>query len=187
MKQNLYLIAGANGSGKTTLARELLREEKITFLNTDEIAANIGDKLGFLSGKILLSQLDKILMAKEPFAIESTISGKYHFHILKQARHIKYEVTLIYMFIENVELNIARVQKRVSMGGHNVPEDDIRRRWKRSIYNFQETAKLADSWKIYYNGGVSYELIAHSTKGILEVQDENKYKIFNSAANYKIR
>lgn len=38
MSRKLYLIAGPNGSGKTTLAKELIKEEKVTFLNADEIA-----------------------------------------------------------------------------------------------------------------------------------------------------
>lgn len=53
MSKKLYIIAGPNGSGKTTLAKELVSEEKITFLNADEIARKRGDKLGLQSGRIL--------------------------------------------------------------------------------------------------------------------------------------
>lgn len=160
MKQTLYLIAGANGSGKTTLAHELLHDEKITFLNPDEIAAEINDRVGLAAGKILLKRLDEIFKAKKSFAMESTISGQHHLRVLERAGKAGYEIVLIYVFLDNVALNIARVQKRVKLGGHNVPEADIRRRWTKSVCNFSRTAGLADRWKLYYNGHDNYELVA---------------------------
>ena len=65
MNKKLYIIAGPNGSGKTTLAKELVSEEKITFLNADEIAHRRNDTLGLQSGRILLKKLDKCFKTKE--------------------------------------------------------------------------------------------------------------------------
>jgi predicted ABC-type ATPase len=159
-KPVFYLIAGANGSGKTTLARELLRNEEIEFLNADEIAAEIKDRVGLASGKILLKKLDDTLTAKKTCAVESTISGKHHLKILEKARTLGYEVIFIYVFLDNVNLNIARVRRRVLLGGHNVPEADIRRRYERSIANFQKARALSDRWELYYNGGGDCDIIA---------------------------
>ena len=58
MSRKLYLIAGPNGSGKTTLAKELIKEEKVTFLNADEIAEKLGDNIGLSAGRILLDKLE---------------------------------------------------------------------------------------------------------------------------------
>ena len=58
MIKKLYIIAGPNGSGKTTLAKELVKEDKIAFLNADEIAKKRSDKFGIKSGRILLTKLD---------------------------------------------------------------------------------------------------------------------------------
>ena len=182
MKRILYLIAGANGSGKTTLARELLGEEKVPFLNADEIAEKIGDGVGVKAGKILLEKLEDIFLAKESFALESTISGKHHLRILKKAFDAKYEIILIYVFLNSVELNVARIKHRVSLGGHDVPESDVRRRFTRSVENFWPAAKLANSWKLYYNGSDSYELVARSEGDVLEVLDDNRYKLFDKMA-----
>jgi len=52
MTKKLYIIAGPNGSGKTTLAKELVKEDKIAFLNADEIAKKRSDKFGIKSGRI---------------------------------------------------------------------------------------------------------------------------------------
>lgn len=183
MAKTFYLIAGANGSGKTTLAHELLREEKdLAFLNADEIAAKIGDDLGLRAGRIILENADKFLASKKPVAMESTISGKYHERVIEKFKSAGYEIILIYVFLDAVDLNIARIQKRVLLGGHRVPDADVRRRYVRSIKNFLPTAKLANSWKLYYNGDDNYELIARSESGVLEIQNEDKYKMFNKTA-----
>ena len=57
---------------------------------------------------------------------------------------------LIASKIPTVEFAIERVKLRVSQGGHNIPEQDIRRRFERSWINFQEIYKsLADSWIVF--------------------------------------
>ncbi|MCL2184013.1 MAG: zeta toxin family protein, partial [Chitinispirillia bacterium] len=130
MKKYMYLIAGANGSGKTTLAHELLREEKgLTFLNADEIAAGIGDTAGIAAGRILLTEVGRVLADGKSFVMESTISGSYHLRILREAREKGYEIILIYVFLDTIELNIARIKNRVKLGGHDVPAEDVIRRY----------------------------------------------------------
>ena len=52
---------------------------------------------------------------------------------------------------------------RVNRGGHNIPEKDIRRRFKRSWINFQEKYKhLADSWTIFDSSGEEPVVIEES-------------------------
>ena len=179
MKKIFYLIAGANGSGKTTLAKELLREEKgLTFLNADEIAAKIGDEIGIKSGKIILENADKLLATKKSVAMESTISGKYHERVIKKFKSAGYEIVLIYVFLNRVELNISRIQMRVLLGGHNVPRDDVIRRFYKSIRNFWSVVKLADSWQLYYNGGDDYEKIAFGRGEKVEILNDGVYNKF---------
>jgi predicted ABC-type ATPase len=49
---------------------------------------------------------------------------------------------------------IARVRQRVALGGHDVPEDVIRRRFHAGLSNFQEVYKpLVDEWVLYDNSG----------------------------------
>lgn len=180
----MYLVAGANGSGKTTLAHELLKDTpELSFLNADEIKKEVGgDVAGIYAGRILMAKCNEFLANKKSFVLESTISGNHHFHVLRRAIEANYEIVLIYVFLENVDLNVARVKKRVLLGGHDVSEDVIRRRFNKSVRNFDPTAKLADSWKLYYNGGDIYELIARSENSTIEVQNEKKYNVFNRVA-----
>jgi predicted ABC-type ATPase len=172
MKKKLYLIAGANGSGKTTLAHELLREEKgLVFLNADETAAKIGDHAGVASGKIILAEIDRMLSAGKSFAMESTISGNYHLRVLREAKNLGYEIILLYVFLDSIDLNIERIKNRVRLGGHNVPDADVVRRFNRSVKNFWDIIDIVDFWELYYNGGDDYEKIAKGDGAIYIIND----------------
>jgi len=184
MKKRMYLIAGANGSGKTTLAHELLREENgLTFLNADETAAKIGDNTGLSAGRIILTQTAKMLADEKSFVMESTISGSYHLRVLSEAREKGYEIILIYVFLDDLELNIERIKNRVRVGGHNVPTADVVRRFYRSVKNFKVTAKLTDSWKLYYNGNDGYEQIADGSGDYIDVLNDELYESFMKGLN----
>ena len=53
-----------------------------------------------------------------------------------------------------MEFAIERVKLRVFQGGHNVPEQDIMRRFERSWINFKQIYKtLADSWIVFDTSG----------------------------------
>jgi len=179
MKKYMYLIAGANGSGKTTLAHELLREEKgLTFLNADEIAAGIGDTAGIAAGRILLTEVGRVLADGKSFVMESTISGSYHLRILREAREKGYEIILIYVFLDTIELNIARIKNRVKLGGHDVPAEDVIRRYHKSMKNFESVAILVDFWKIYHNSNNGCIEIANGCGNDIEILDEYQYNRF---------
>lgn len=183
MNKKLYIIAGPNGSGKTTLAKELVREEKITFLNADEIAHRRGDKLGLRSGRILLKKLDDCFNAKESIVLESTVSGNYHTRVIQRARKEKYQIIFVYVFLMSVEQNLARIKQRVAMGGHNVPTTDVKRRYKRSLQNFFEIIPMVYQWELYYNGEDSFEVIARGAGEKLEIMDDAVYNQFKKEAN----
>ena len=182
MNRKLYIIAGPNGSGKTTLAKELIKEENITFLNADEIAEKLKDDIGLSAGRALLSKLEICLKNKESVVLESTISGSYHERVIERAKKEKYEIIFVYVFLASVEQNLARIKQRVKLGGHNVPELDVRRRYKRSLHNFWKVKQCANQWELYYNGENSYELVARGCDDVLEIMDEALYNTFKKEA-----
>ena len=56
---------------------------------------------------------------------------------------------------------IKRVHQRKRLGGHSVPEADIRRRYDRGLQNFFSIYKpLADSWEFYDNTQPQRRLVA---------------------------
>lgn len=179
----LYIIAGANGSGKSTLASELLPAEQLEYLNADDIAKEICpnniESVKIKAGKIVLEKLSVLLNKQKSFAIETTLSGKIHLKIIKKAKELGYKIILIYSYLPSPLMCENRIKIRVLNGGHNIPKEDIVRRFYRSKQNFISIYKnIVDEWNIFYNGSTEYILIAKSINGRVEIFNENMYNEF---------
>ena len=85
--------------------------------------------------------------------METTLSGKNYLQMMQYARGVEraFEVILIYIGTESVEINLARIAKRVLAGGHNVPEVDVRRRYVRSLQNLPTAVENADQVLLFDN------------------------------------
>lgn len=169
MNPVLCLLGGCNGAGKTTLARELLpRLGLMRFLNADEIARGLSpldpQLRAFRAGRLLLEEARSLLAAKASFAMESTLSGKTHIALIREAKARGYRILLHYMVIDSATQAIERVALRVKMGGHAVPEEDVRRRFDRSRRHFLEDyLPLADAWVLWNNAEPPQRCIADSS------------------------
>ena len=153
----LYIIAGANGSGKSTLAEVLLKEKELDFLNADEIAKEIApdaiNSVPVSAGKEYFRRLSQFFKDEKSFAVESTLSGNNIIRIINQAKKQNYKIILVYSFLQNCTNCIERVKFRVQNGGHNVPEEDIIRRYYKSIVKFWDEYRLmVDEWSLFFNG-----------------------------------
>ncbi len=172
MTPTLCIIGGCNGAGKTTLAKELLpRMGIMRFLNADEIARGLSpldpNLSAFKAGRILLEEAQTLMKAQGSFAIESTLSGKTYVAMLRKAKAAGYRVVLHYILISSASQAVDRVALRVTLGGHHVPEDDVRRRFERSRRHFQEHyLPLADEWGLWDNHSPPAIKIAGSTTHI---------------------
>src|SRR5205809_360435 len=81
------------------------------------------------------------------FAFETTLAGRTYEPMLREFKGQGYEVLLYFLWLPDVAVNLQRVAQRVQQGGHNVPEEDVRRRYRRGIANFLRVYRpLADSW-----------------------------------------
>lgn len=160
MGRILYIIAGANGSGKSTFGVEFSKERKVDFLNVDDMV-NLENKDNISAGKRFLKLVKNNLLEGKSIALETTMSGRYLINILSEAKSLSYKIVIIYIFLENFLENIIRVRNLVLLGGHDVPEDDIIRRYKRSFKMFWNIYKnLADEYFIFYNGNDRFDLVA---------------------------
>ena len=148
--------------------------EELFFINADEIAKAYDpddiQKYKIKAGKTFFRQLDEKLQGNNSFVIETTLSGKYLVKVIEKAKRKRFKVVLIYLYLENNRENVLRVKNRVLTGGHNVPEEDIIRRYYRSKALFLNTYKeMCDEWLLFYNGDDKFELIANHTEVIDEV------------------
>ena len=104
-------------------------------------------------GQKVLRLAKEDLERRESFAVETTLSGKNYLQMMQYAKGIDrgFEVVLIYIGTESVEINLARIARRVLAGGHNVPEMDVRRRYLRSLQNLPAAAGIADRVLLFDN------------------------------------
>lgn len=132
---DLYIISGCNGSGKTTASYTILPEilNCMEFVNADNIAHGLfplnPESVALESGRIMLRRIRELMIAQVDFAFETTLSTRSYVSLIKQAQQAGYKVSLLYFWLGSPELAIARVAKRVSKGGHHIPENVIRRRY----------------------------------------------------------
>ncbi|MBC6426436.1 MAG: zeta toxin family protein [Ekhidna sp.] len=182
--KNLYIIAGCNGAGKTTASYTILPEiiECKEFVNADEIAKGLSpfqpEKVAFESGRIMINRINELLRENESFAFETTLSTRSYRNKILKAQKKGYSVTLLFFWLNNVELAKERVRIRVKEGGHNIPKKVIERRYFNGINNlFDIYLPIIDGALIFDNSYGKHELLAHKmgTK-ILEIVDQEKFE-----------
>lgn len=117
------MIAGCNGVGKTAASFTILPEilDCKEFVNADEIAKGLSpfqpEKVSFEAGRIMLKRINELLEKNENFAFETTLATKSYKSKIIEAKRNNYNVTLLFFWLQNVELAIERVKTRVLEGG----------------------------------------------------------------------
>ena len=155
-----FIIAGPNGAGKTTFAHEFLpREAECTsFVNADLIAAGLSPfapgAADIRAGRLMLQEIASHVRRGENFAFETTLSGRRYVREIPRWRRLGYRVKIIFLYLPDVAIAMERIRVRFKQGGHYIPRDVIRRRYKMGWKNFQEVYKdLVDAWVLYDNSG----------------------------------
>ncbi len=165
--KKLYIIAGCNGAGKTTASFNILPEilQCKEFVNADEIARGISpfqpEKVAIEAGRIMLERIEELMSSQVDFSFETTLSSRSFIRTIERAKSKGYYVTLIFFWLESIELAKDRVINRVKEGGHHISADVIERRYKAGINNlFKIYQNKVDSLLIYDNSNSESELIA---------------------------
>jgi predicted ABC-type ATPase len=183
----VVVLAGSNGAGKTTSSRTILAEtlSVLTFVNADVIAQGLSgfDPAGaaVAAGRVMLEQMRDLAASRASFAFETTLASRTFAGFLSDLRDNGYYVRIYYFWLADPELAVARVALRVSRGGHHVPEDDVRRRYSRSIHNFFTLYRpLADLWEVYETTVPDdLRLIAHNRDGLGEmIVEQPRWELF---------
>jgi predicted ABC-type ATPase len=164
---NLYVISGCNGSGKTTASFTVLPQmlDCDEFINADEIARGLSplnpNRSAIEAGRLLIAKIDKLIEEKKDFAFETTLATRSYTRTIQKARSYGYQITLLFFWLDSVDLAFERVKTRVLEGGHEVPNTVIQRRYYSGITNlFKLYIPICDYWMLFNNSFTPSELIA---------------------------
>lgn len=167
----LTIFAGPNGSGKSSIIDCVAFVGRNNLLEADAIAKRIHatqpQSAAIAAGREVLRRTQEYLDSGEDFAIETTLSGKWTLTAVREAQVRRFFVRLVYICLENPEQCIRRVRERVAQGGHDVPNDDVRRRYFRSLTNAKPLLTIVDETFVYDNSGLEPKLIFEFQSGRL--------------------
>lgn len=152
----------------------------IEFVNPDAIASEINpdmpEKVAISAGRDVLNRLWELKEAHKDFALETTLSGTWHAKYLQSLKEDGFKVVIFFIWLRDEELAVQRVRDRRRLGGHDVPERDIRRRYLKSAYNMQHLYRyLADDWFLFDNTEVPPKLIALQEKGRFIIENKTLF------------
>lgn len=166
-RNKILIIAGPNGAGKTNFVTEFLPNEADcpSFVNADSIAAGLSPfrpaSVEFRASRLMIETIHRYAVRGESFAFETTLNGRGYIRWIPLWQERGYRVKLLFLQLPTPETAVARVRQRVSEGGHDVPEEVIRRRFRAGWRNFELGYRdLVDEWVIYDNSGDSPVLLA---------------------------
>lgn len=187
----LYIISGCNGAGKTTASYSLLPEmlDCKEFVNSDEFAKGLSpfdpSKASIQASRYMLMKIRYLLKKGQDFAIETTLATRTLLKIAKTAQTAGYTVTLLYFWLNSPDLAVERVRARVEAGGHNIPEETIRRRYTTGIYYFFNLyAPISERWILADNSQIPFRVIAEGSKDeIINIKDEETYAKIKAIAD----
>jgi predicted ABC-type ATPase len=165
----LTVFAGPNGSGKSSVLARADFEGRENLLDADAIAMRINSKnphqAAIAAGREMLRRTVEYIRRSESFAIETTLAGGWTTAAIQAAVDQGFLVRLLYICVSNPEWSIQRVRERVARGGHDIPDEDIRRRYDRSLANAQQLVKIVDEVLAYDNTSGEPKLVFEMQAG----------------------
>ena len=184
------IIAGPNGAGKTTFVSEYLPVSGAEYISADAIAGtlvstpNEFDRIRIRAGRLFLKRIQCLIQEEANLIIEVTLAGRGFRRIIPQLKNTGYSVAIVFLYLRSPEVCIARVRNRVMAGGHDVPEEDIIRRFYRSKRNFWRFYKdLVDEWGLFYNSGDSIQQVAAGESNRFTVTNTELFELFRDDIN----
>ena len=178
------MLAGVNGAGKSSIGGAAIREAGAEYYNPDEAARSLrkanpllsqteANAAAWLGGKLML---ERSIGERLDFAFETTLGASTMTALLIDATAAGFAIHVWYVGLTSPELHIERVRSRVKVGGHDIPETDIRRRYEHSRLNLIRLLPYLASLQLYDNsfdgdpvrGQPKPRLLLHMEKGIVK-------------------
>jgi len=190
-RPSIVILAGPNGAGKSTVAPDVLQGTLAVseFVNADVIASGLSafdpDSAAITAGRVMLARIRELAGQRASFAFETTLASRTFAPWLRELRASGYAVHLFFLWLSSADLAVERVAERVASGGHNVPADTVRRRYRAGIRNlFNLYQPIVTSWTLYNASGPEPILVAESLESEpLKVYDRGVWAAVRRQAN----
>ena len=161
------LIGGVNGAGKSSLTGALKAERTDLgiIIDPDKLAAELGGD-EYEGGKLAVARIEKALGNGVNLTQETTLSGGYPKRLAKRAKEAGYDVRLYYVGLDSLPEALQRIQNRVATGGHDIPRQDVERRFARRFEDVAKVLPYCDEAKFFDNDN-GFVLVAEYRNGEL--------------------
>lgn len=150
------------------------------FVNSDEFAKHLApfapESAYITASRLMLQKVQYLFDRREDFCIETTLATRSLLKMVRNAQQKGYYVTVLYFWLERPEIAIQRVAARVQAGGHDIPEDTIRRRYRMGLYYlFHHYMQSCDKWILADNSRPPFEVVAEGSRKGLVIRDMERY------------
>mgnify|MGYP002265737433 CR=1 FL=1 len=151
------IIGGVNGCGKSSLTGALKAERS---------------DLGTVLDGDRPSTIDECLEKGVSFTQETTLSGARTERTIRRAKDLGYTIRLYYIGLDTVEESLGRIRNRVAKGGHNIPREDVERRFSIRFADVLRVLPYCDEARFFDNDN-----------GFVEVAEYRNGELFPRVAN----
>lgn len=149
----LFVVAGPNGAGKSTLTRTG-RFVRVPVIDPDVIDDPAVSAHPIAQGREALRRRRATVAAGKTLVIETTLAGHGTLRFMDDCREAGYQLALYFISVASPEQALDRIRNRVALGGHDIPEPDVRRRFSRSLANLPGAIMRSDEARLYDNASV---------------------------------
>ena len=153
--KQLWMLVGGNGAGKSTLYRKYLEPRGMPFVNADVLAKLVypDDPEGnsYEAAQLASQMREQLLIDGANFCFETVFSHPSKIDFVAKAKAFGYQVVLVFIHVDHISLNKARISQRVEEGGHFVPDEKVESRIPRTQENIRNVLPLCDHVRILDN------------------------------------
>ena len=178
----MWIVAGPNGAGKSSLHENTDIEDfgrSVWIINPDFLAVRIANVEGLEPDDANLEAVRRIeawlyasVRAHQTVGVETVLSTDKYRALVTEAKRLGFEIRLIYVLLNSLQHHVERVKMRIAKGGHAVPDDKIRKRYRLSLEQLPWFLEQVDVAWLLDNSGAIPQLIGQKQDGtiILDVE-----------------
>ena len=166
------IIGGVNGAGKSSLTGSL-RAERTDLgivVDPDQLTAQCGGD-EYEGGKLAVRRIETALADGVNFTQETTLSGGYSKRLCRRAKQAGYFIRLYYVGVSSAEESLLRIENRVRKGGHDIPVQDVRRRYEKRFADLAAVVPYCDEVHFYDNENGFQEVAFYQNGTVFPLTD----------------